>query len=262
MVNIIAFINIVSSYFRNLCYSMNSCYGIIRDTALLAIKILPPPRVDDVVLSIPNSDDQISIGRDTSIAFPLLGRSTKSTYPLEFSVKFAAADSNTAYLIGKYGTNPIDAGVRLNYSPQINNVSGSLTWPVSCEQFLDLQGKRVQLMVYLNTKNECNTVISDSLPVFVNFDKLVISDQFSYVNVFTPDGNGLNEKFLPLAKTSHPCLGELTSVRIYNRWGTEVYYEESYGENPWNGNGYPEGLYYYQLNYKRGIVKGWVQLLR
>ncbi|MBL7811469.1 MAG: gliding motility-associated C-terminal domain-containing protein, partial [Bacteroidetes bacterium] len=59
-------------------------------------------------------------------------------------------------------------------------------------------------------------------------------------NAFTPNGDGLNDEVAP------PDLFEITDMRVYNRWGEEVY--NSKGQNRgWDGttNGKPAlpGLY-------------------
>ncbi len=63
-------------------------------------------------------------------------------------------------------------------------------------------------------------------------------------NTFTPDGDGLNDVFLPIVN------GELAgSYRfwVYNRWGDVVFYTEEVGK-AWTG-GYDGGAYYVQDGY-------------
>lgn len=62
-------------------------------------------------------------------------------------------------------------------------------------------------------------------------------------NVFSPNGDGVNDHFTPLLVTNSP-----TNWRVYNRWGQEVYNASSLVPG-WNGkmNGLeaPEGTYYW-----------------
>jgi len=67
-------------------------------------------------------------------------------------------------------------------------------------------------------------------------------------NSFTPNGDGLNDYWKPVAK------GVLTyRVTILDRWGEEVYYSEDYNEKGWDGtyrktgDKVPEGMYMYSI---------------
>jgi gliding motility-associated-like protein/uncharacterized repeat protein (TIGR01451 family) len=81
-------------------------------------------------------------------------------------------------------------------------------------------------------------------------------------NVFTPNGDGLNETFeIPGLETS--IANELT---VMNRWGATVYQKKGY-KNEWNGQGLNEGTYFYLLRVqfiagKWDVYKGYITLLR
>lgn len=91
-------------------------------------------------------------------------------------------------------------------------------------------------------------------------------------NVFTPNGDGKNDIFTPLA-TFRFIQG--IDINIYNRWGQVVYHTTDPYIN-WNGNvdnsggACPDGVYYYICNVNEirvtGIVsvplKGFIQLIR
>jgi gliding motility-associated-like protein len=86
--------------------------------------------------------------------------------------------------------------------------------------------------------------------------------------VISPDGDGLNEAFLI------NCIEEFSEnvVKIYNRWGQQVYVSKNYN-NDWkgissSGETLPDGAYYYVLEYKdntsgqRVQLKGSITLIR
>lgn len=77
-------------------------------------------------------------------------------------------------------------------------------------------------------------------------------------NVFTPNGDGINDVF-------QIDNIELLAWRleIYNRWGRRVYESDAY-RNDWRGEGLPAGVYYYGLSnaQTKRFLKGWVQILR
>jgi gliding motility-associated-like protein len=96
--------------------------------------------------------------------------------------------------------------------------------------------------------------------------------QFGLPNVFTPNGDGKNDVFVPLRC---PAFVERVGFVVYNRWGVKVY-ESSGSSLAWDGRSsdgaeLPSGLYYYQASVgfsvlERGappqLLKGWVQILR
>lgn len=65
-------------------------------------------------------------------------------------------------------------------------------------------------------------------------------------NVFTANGDGYNETFeiFGLSDYAH------TQVFIFDRWGKAVYHTSSdYVSNPWDGGKYPEGAYFFVIEY-------------
>ncbi len=77
-------------------------------------------------------------------------------------------------------------------------------------------------------------------------------------NVITPNGDGLNEKFV--IENTH--FG-WWSIDIYNRWGKSVYHSTDY-RNTWNGGNLSAGVYYYDLHHRcPGITyKGALTIIR
>ena len=70
-----------------------------------------------------------------------------------------------------------------------------------------------------------------------------ITTPYLVPNIFTPNGDGLNEVFA--LRLAAPRTSE---VKIYNRWGREVFHTSHYGDF-WTGEGSPAGLYYYMWRY-------------
>lgn len=77
----------------------------------------------------------------------------------------------------------------------------------------------------------------------------------------SPNGDSLNDEF------DLSDFGVVPSVRIFNRYGKEVYSQKDY-TNQWkgqssNGNDLPTGTYYYMILFQNGEQKsGWVYLNR
>lgn len=82
--------------------------------------------------------------------------------------------------------------------------------------------------------NGCTS--SDSVEIeLINLDSLLVP------NVITPNGDGINERFVV------DGLGErIWLLNVYDRWGKEVFVSESY-QNDWSPMLLPDGTYYYVL---------------
>jgi len=104
-----------------------------------------------------------------------------------------------------------------------------------------------------------DTYLTDTAVVIIN----VASRELLIPNIFTPNGDGINDKFeiKGIEYYDHPIM------KICNRWGDEVYINTNYQRDTfWDGNGLNEGTYYFWLVLKyKGkdiIHKGWVLLKR
>ena len=79
----------------------------------------------------------------------------------------------------------------------------------------------------------------------------VIVDEIEIPNVITPNHDGVNDYFV--IKNIERI--ESSTLRIYNRWGKKIFEASPY-KNNWNGNGAPDGVYYYELDYKTYFQEG------
>ena len=77
-------------------------------------------------------------------------------------------------------------------------------------------------------------------------------------NLITPNGDALNQTFV-LQGLNAPDW----SIRLYSRWGREIFAQDSY-DNRWAAQNQPNGLYYYLLtNAQTGQkLKGWLEVVR
>ena len=95
--------------------------------------------------------------------------------------------------------------------------------------------------------------------VFVNVIPLP-QPNFEFPNIFTPNGDGENDSFLPFEE--FPGRWQLT---VFNRWGTEVFNTNNIALG-WNGGDCISGTYYWiiePLEGQQGEGKsGFVMLLR
>lgn len=80
---------------------------------------------------------------------------------------------------------------------------------------------------------------------------LVINDFLQFPNVVTPNGDGINDRFVIQNLVSG--LGyPINSLDIYNRWGTRVYHKENItrDEDFWDPADMPAGTYFYRFSAK------------
>ena len=92
--------------------------------------------------------------------------------------------------------------------------------------------------------NSCDTAI-----VYLN----VSTASCKTPNIFTPNGDGVNDFF------EIPCLnsGASAQLMVFNRWGDEVYNSDNY-INQWdgthNGKELPDATYFFILTFSDGTV--------
>jgi gliding motility-associated-like protein len=93
-----------------------------------------------------------------------------------------------------------------------------------------------------------------SFPPEVSKSNIVCANQKPQIyspNAFTPNGDGLNDKFLP-ALAFHDL--KAFRMEIYNRWGERIYETEDSVDGGWDGTSHgkvaPDGAYVYKVKYK------------
>ena len=95
---------------------------------------------------------------------------------------------------------------------------------------------------WLKMENQCETYV-DSLVVYTED----CSCEWFVPSAFTPNGDGLNDEFLPIIE----CPIESYLLRIYNRWGNLVF-ESTDQEFGWRAeelNNNVQDVYTYQIQY-------------
>lgn len=85
---------------------------------------------------------------------------------------------------------------------------------------------------------------------------ITISCEVEIPNVFTPNGDGINDQFVYRNVDKSKKL----QTKIFNRWGDLV--SQFYGNKGWSGDGESEGLYYYEIYFGKEKITGVVSLIR
>ena len=98
--------------------------------------------------------------------------------------------------------------------------------------------------------DECNTSIE--VEVVVEFCETTVP------NIFTPNNDGENDRFVIDGIGGYPG----SSIRIFNRWGGEVYFDPNY-DSTWDADGCSDGTYFYIFDRSDGeSFRGSLQILR
>jgi len=141
-----------------------------------------------------------------------------------------------------------------------------LTWLVG---ELDVKGSAelTYMATGMNHGNITNIASVSSQQPDANMADNVASDTKNILglnipNVFTPNGDGMNDTFVIEDLNKYPE----NEILIFNRWGNTVFQEKNY-HNEWTGNGLSEGTYFYILKVKSSAeiwedYHGYITLLR
>jgi len=127
----------------------------------------------------------------------------------------------------------------------------------------------IEFLVYQESYNIILTAANDVECVDTSNMILNIKDFPDYVdlgrsNIFTPNGDGLNEEF-ELSRFEQQ-INQCGVLRIFNRWGNMIFHSEYSGAG-WNGKNFsgidvPVGTYYYILEIKDFKYNGSITLYR
>jgi gliding motility-associated-like protein len=168
----------------------------------------------------------------------------------------------------------VNAGIDQHMTPGSNtqlSATGSATYSwqptaglscTNCSSPIASPTSTTPYIVSGTSANGCKS--ADTVTVFVS--KSPCGDIF-FPNAFTPNGDGVNDKFGPVSTTG--VYGTSSVFRIYNRWG-EVIFETKVLTHKWDGkiHGITQatGDYVYFLSFncngKTTEVKGLVMLIR
>ncbi|MFN4121960.1 MAG: gliding motility-associated C-terminal domain-containing protein [Flavobacteriales bacterium] len=123
-----------------------------------------------------------------------------------------------------------------------------------------------ELQVFFVAINSaCRDTLDEGVTIKPLKDYFVINNS----NVFTPNGDGINDCFSPALQNapspSDKTFLECSELVVYNRWGVKVYDSKDWGEGCWNGKtekgeAYPEGVYFFYFRTETENLHGTVTL--
>ncbi len=194
---------------------------------------LPPVQVD---MRIRNEPDQPTVLLGTEFTYQLFihndsehtasGVTTAITLPPQ-----VAYQRLTGYYEGVVTYDPTTHTLLWDYGTMEPGQSSALSVLVSAQH----QGLSTQWA-------QVGSAEEDSNPANNEASAAVEIVELTIPNVFTPNGDGVNDLFVIRGIDLYPQ----HRLVIFNRWGNEIYKSNNY-RNDWDGGTLSEGTYYYVL---------------
>jgi len=222
-----------------------------------------------VIITINNIDPIVVAHNDSANIYS----NNPNTYSLIVKVQVNDTDYNGGYLTTVIYQDPTSGGV----ATVVNGDSISYTAP---NGFYGVDTLMYIVCSSIGTDlNDCDTAYvfitvsgpdcdNDGIPDYADNPK---DCEFFIPEGFSPEGNGINDKWVITGILNYPK----NHVQIFNRWGNLVFETDGY-QNEWDGtsmfglmiggNELPEGTYFYivdlGLSTNNKVYKGYVYLKR
>lgn len=246
----------------------NVCRLYKADTVDVELKLLPPL----------NQAPLLTITNNTPAAYVLYNNGISLTLgpPVELILTGTDADlvptkDNLKIELVKEGGNVEPEGYSFSVAAGKSPISTSFYWQPDCTIFEKGVYENDYTFTFRISDDHCITAKKDSVTIKLKVKDVDGSDtHFTPPNFFSPNGDNVNDYFAMELKDlttgdvknilpNDNCVSVFEGVRIYNRWGNQVF--QSRDRNfKWYANGESAGVYYYFLNFTKKEYKGSVSL--
>ena len=252
-------------------------FGIIADDQGCPVRGIDTIRVSMKVKPKFNNPPSLSIVSATpNFDIPTLTTTPILTSGQEVRVTFQAFDrDNDSLKIFAVGRGFNIDSLEISFTPVEGRgrFTTDFIWKPDC-RLIAINGQNDEFLidVIVQEKNNTCNVADAAVTLKVNLkDTLSNVDNFLPANTFTPNGDGVNDFFemenLPALADfnrllpADNCLYQYNGIKIYNRWGKEIF--ESKDRNfKWDGGKYPNGVYFYVIDYTSRRFKGTVTIMK
>jgi len=228
----------------------DTCKRANGDTLRITFSIVPPPNARPVLAADGlELGDTLVVNAGEVIDIPLVGTD---------------ADGDSLQLLLTDFTGPDNPNFTFGSQPGLGTATGRLTWPTTCASLGDepVNQQATYTLVFVLFDNNCLRPAQDSLGLTIVVSDVQGTGQITLPpNVFTPNGDGINETYTIPELPAESCSSAFLGINIYNRWGTEVFSSDM-RDFGWDGSGASPGVYYYQLRYSNITYKGIISLVR
>jgi gliding motility-associated-like protein len=250
--------------------SVNKCRLRQVDSLVVRVTVLKPDN-SPPVLSIVNmstgavyedGNAVVSPGQELSLQMNVTDADTRPVDNLRIQLVGVGGDDTPKGYSWTDGTGP-------------SVLTSTFSWAPDCSIFDACQGcddnyERSFHFEFSFGDDRCLTAVEDKITVNVKVKDLE-SEGFTMEppNVFTPNGDGFNDYYAMeryndagnLINILPPdnCRGAFENIRIYNRWGKQVY---TSGDRDfhWDGMNEAAGVYFYHIVFTNREFKGTVSL--
>ena len=226
------------------------CNQASADTATVNLGISPPPNTAPHLTIVGLENNEIITRPDSS-----------------FTLEVKAFDPNTADTLTLRLDSLADASGSLRYEWQDavasgGEVSSLLQLMPDCNIFMNGATETAATLYFSVYDNPCITEKQDTLSLRILLEEREISfSDITFPNVFTPNGDGINDTFRIEGLPEDVCYNKFKAMRLLNRWG-KILYETSDRNFSWDGGSFPAGVYYYELSYTSFSYRSALTLIR
>jgi hypothetical protein len=244
----------------------NKCGFYKVDTLEVIVKLLPPDNTPPV-LQASNMNTETIFENQTVTAY--IGQAITIAFNGFDEDEFPAKDNLHLRLVNVENGTP--SGYVFDAVTGRGTVSSIFSWEFDCNIFPNNVYEASYTLTFELSDDRCFNSKSDIYELNIVLrdyeqDEIIIYPP----NIFTPNGDGYNPYFAmemvdPSSnETTHVlppdnCRGRFEGIKIFNRWGKEVY-SSSDRYFKWFGNNEAPGVYFYRIAYTHKEYKGTITL--
>jgi gliding motility-associated-like protein len=133
-------------------------------------------------------------------------------------------------------------------------------WRPTCELMAG-RSEATFVVDFVVDDRSCQPQHTDTTTVTFRVKDSSVSKDITVPNVFSPNGDGINDFFAVQDLPENSCAEQFKSVEITNRWG-QVVFRSVDPRFRWSGANAPTGTYYYLIQTTKRTFKGPLTLLR
>lgn len=154
------------------------------------------------------------------------------------------------------GFNLADYGMNFTAANGKGKADGTFNWVANCRA-----AEQEVIRVNFKLAEDACTPFPDQVLTMEFRVKAPQLQDFVPPNIFTPNGDGLNDYFGIPGLPSDFCSAVFSNIVIYNRWGKEVYRSAS-SSFKWDGENVNDGIYFYVIDFGTSKYKGSITIAR
>lgn len=148
-----------------------------------------------------------------------------------------------------------DFGMNFRDTEGVAPLQVPFSWTPNCEMLN--RRREFDIRFTVQDKSDCGLSRTDTVLVQMRYTAEFDLRNFQPANVFTPNGDGINDTFRIPNWPPEDCQNEFLKIEIYNRWGKLVFQSDR-KDFEWDGKGFPSGVYYYTIFFTNSRFKGTV----